>query len=105
MCKQGNTTLVKVKISADLSHTGKVYWRKAGIDKCIAPLVKALQKGGIDMRGSCCGHNERNGYITLEDKRVLIIKKIENGYLIPADLVDDEIAIKEILRGSERTTL
>ena len=99
MCEQGNNILVEVKIPADLSHTDKAYWKKVGIDKCIAPIVEALQKGGIDMRGSCCGHNERNGYITLQDKRVLIVKKIEDGYLIPADLVDDEAAIKEILSG------
>jgi len=99
VCKRGNTTLVKVKIPADLSHTGKIHWKRMPIDKCIAPIVKALQEGGIDMRGSCCGHNERNGYITLQDKRVLIIKKEESGYLIPADLVDDEAAIEEKLEG------
>ena len=88
MCKQGNNILVKVKIPADLSHTGKIHWKRMAIDKCIAPIVRALQKDGIDMRGSCCGHNERNGYITLQDKRTLIIKKEERGYLIPADLED-----------------
>lgn len=79
MCKYGDTTLVKVKIPADLSHTGKAYWKKVGIDKCIAPIVRALQKGSIDMRGSCCGHGENNGFITLDDKRVLIIKNIEDS--------------------------
>ncbi len=99
MCKQGNNILVKVKIPVDLSHTGKIHWKKMTIDKCIAPIVEALQEGGIDMSGSCCGHNERNGYITLQDKRILIIKKEESGYLIPADLINDEAAIEEMLNG------
>ncbi len=79
MCKWGNTILVNVKIPVDLSYTGKAYWKKVDIDKCIAPIVRALQKGGIDMRGSCCGHSENNGFITLDDKRVLIIKNIEDS--------------------------
>jgi len=43
------------------------------IDHCIAPIVKALQKGGIDMRASCCGHGKRRGRIELQDGRTLII--------------------------------
>ena len=74
MC-YGKSKIVKVKISADLSHTGKTLWKKAPIDACIAELVKALQKGGIDMRGSCCGHGKCWGYITLQDGRVLYVTK------------------------------
>jgi len=69
---------VRVKIPADLSHTNKVLWKVAGIDYCIAPIVEALQKAGIDMRGSCCGHGENDGNILLQDGRVLIIKQVEN---------------------------
>ena len=65
--------LVKVKIPADLSSTGKVKWKRALIDGCIAPIVRALQKGGIDMRGSCCGHGKGFGDIHLQDNRMLII--------------------------------
>ncbi len=79
MCKWGNDILVKVKIPADLSHTGKAYWTKKGIDKCIAPIVKALVSAAIYTAGSCCGHGENNGYIALHDKRVLIIKDIEGS--------------------------
>ena len=73
--------LVKVKIPADLSHTGKTLWKKMKIDKCMAPIVKALQEGGIDMRGSCCGHGKMDGDIHLQDGRILIIKKNGNEYL------------------------
>jgi hypothetical protein len=64
---------VSVLIPADLSCTGKARWKSAKIDACIAPIVKALQRGGIDMRGSCCGHGKAIGEIHLQDGRVLII--------------------------------
>lgn len=73
--------LVKVKIPADLSHTGKILWKKTKIDKCIAPIVRALQEGGINMRGSCCGHGKMNGDIHLQDGRILIIKEDGDEYL------------------------
>lgn len=73
MCKWGTYKLVWVKIPADLGHSGRAYWKQAKIDACIAPLVKALQRAGIDMRGSCCGHGERNGDIHLQDGRAIII--------------------------------
>lgn len=75
MCKYGDTVKVCVKIPADLSHSGKSYWKAVEIDKCIAPIVKALQEGGIDMRATCCGHNKVIGKILLQDGRILTIKK------------------------------
>ncbi len=73
MCE--TTVPVRVKVPADLSHTGEPLWRDYGIDACIAPLVIALQAGGIDMRGSCCGHGKRDGEILLADGRVLIVRR------------------------------
>lgn len=81
MCQIGEYELVNVKIPADLSHTGKILWKKKQIDGCIASIVRALQKGGIDMRGSCCGHGKMDGDIHLQDGRILIIKKDGNRYL------------------------
>jgi len=81
MCEYGNTVLIKVKIPADLSHTGKVLWKDAAIDSCIAPIIKALQEAGIDMRGSCCGHGKMDGDIHLQDGRILIIKQNGDKYL------------------------
>lgn len=75
------TKLVRVKIPADLSCTGKTKWKKAGIDACIAPIVKALQKAGIDMRGSCCGHGKQQGNIHLQDNRILLIENDAQKYL------------------------
>lgn len=73
MCENRNIEKVLVKIPADLSCTGEEEWREMGIDKCIAPLVRALQEGGIDMRGSCCGHGGMLGDINLQDGRILLI--------------------------------
>lgn len=68
------TVPVNVKIPQDLSCTEKEKWRICNIDMCVAPIVKALQDAGVDMRGSCCGHGETAGNISLQDGRTLIIQ-------------------------------
>lgn len=73
ICRE--TENVRVKIAADLSYTGKEHFKRVPIDKCIAPIVEALQAAGIDMRHSCCGHGRCNGEISLQDGRTLIIIK------------------------------
>ena len=78
MCKWGDTVSVRVKIAADLSHTGEARWRDMGIDRCIAGLVRALQEAGIDMRGSCCGHGKGPGEIALQDGRTLHVSGVDN---------------------------
>lgn len=83
MCKWGNHKEVRVKIPADLSCDGRAKWKDAKIDSCIAPLVQALQDGGIDMRGSCCGHGNGIGDIHLQDGRILLI--VDEEFLINLD--------------------
>lgn len=73
MCEWGDVISTRVKVPADLSSTGKVKWKDAKIDHCIAPIVKALQEGGVDMRDSCCGHGKTLGAIELQDGRVLLV--------------------------------
>ena len=79
MCQHGNHELINVKIQAELSCTGKEKWKKMKIDSCIAPIVESLQKSGIDMRGCCCGHNNGEGDIHLQDGRTLIILSKEQS--------------------------
>jgi hypothetical protein len=74
MCKRGDTVGVTVKIPAGLSSTGRSKWKVAEIDSCIVPIVQALQLHNIDMRDSCCGHGEADGWIDLQDGRKLVIK-------------------------------
>lgn len=73
MCKWGTHELVRIRIPADLSCSGRAKWKKMNIDKCIAPIVRALQEAGINMRGSCCGHGKIWGEIELEDGRTIRI--------------------------------
>jgi hypothetical protein len=77
MCEYGNTVKVLVTIPAGLSYTRKTRRAWKPIDKCIAPLVKALEKGNVKMSASCCGHNKGDGRIDLQDGRVLIILRRE----------------------------
>jgi len=73
MCEWGTTVRLRLKTAPFLSSTGKEKWRYSDIDKCIAPIVKALQAGGINMLGSCCGHGKGRGEITLRDGRTIWI--------------------------------
>lgn len=43
------------------------------IDRCIAPIVAALDAAGVYMLGSCCGHGNGPGEITLADGRRLFV--------------------------------
>ena len=49
------------------------------VDWCIHHIVAALNAGGIETIGSCCGHQKIPGRIDLADGRVLIIG--DKGYL------------------------
>lgn len=73
MCKWGDIVHMHVMIPEGLSHTGKAYKKPVGIDRCIAPIVKALNDRGIPTIASCCGHGERPGSIILNDGRELVI--------------------------------
>jgi len=75
MCEWGTTKIVRVKLPADLSYTGKERWKEAPVDSCIAPLVAALQAAGINMRSSCCGHGKGSGEIVLQDGRRLKVEE------------------------------
>ncbi len=97
MCKDGDTVTRLVKIPADLSSTGKERWKDALIDSCIAPIVTALQGGGVDMRGSCCGHDLTLGHIDLQDGRGLLILTPDQNRMYLTHLLNiDGDKIKEL---------
>ena len=65
-CEHGDTVPVRVLM-------GDGTWGLAKVDRCIAPLVAALNKSGIKTLSSCCGHGEegstgrgKTGYILCE---------------------------------------
>lgn len=76
MCDWGDTVPVRVHLPADLSSSGESRWAVKQIDKCIAPLVAALQEKP-KTRGSCCGHGKNPGWITLSDGRDVTIPEAE----------------------------
>lgn len=81
MCEHGDTVLVEVLVTASVSHSGLEERRVRPIDRCIADLVRALDAGGVDMLGSCCGHGKQSGEILLSDGRVLNVKRAAASFL------------------------
>jgi hypothetical protein len=73
MCDWGDTVLLDLEIPSSLSHTGEAYTKAVAIDRCIAPLVKALNDAGQKTVSCCCGHGKDTGRIDMADGRVLWI--------------------------------
>jgi hypothetical protein len=73
MCEWGDTVKMQLVIPARLSHSVKAYRKVVDVDRCIAPLVKALNDAGIRTVASCCGHGKGMGNIALADGRELEI--------------------------------
>jgi hypothetical protein len=83
MCEHGNTVDLEVTVPADLSHTGQDRWAVKPIDRCIAPIVQALNDGGVTTVSSCCGHGKRPGVIALADGRTLVVGAAPAGSATP----------------------
>lgn len=75
MCQHGDTVTLRVKVVAGLAAEGVDTWKEKPVDRCLAPVVEALQAGGVDMLGSCCGHGHSPGEILLADGRSLIVQR------------------------------
>lgn len=88
MCKWGQTVYVLVTKFEEDGIPGKNRKAIKSIDFCIAPIVEALNKGGIITVASCCGHGKSAGNIVLQDGRMLIIKE-EKDLEVPSQ--PDEI--------------
>lgn len=73
MCIHGDTVPCDVTILASHSHEGVDVVKSKPIDSCIADIVRALERAGIHMYGSCCGHGDSPGDIPLADGRRLRI--------------------------------
>lgn len=61
MCQWGNTVCIEID------------GQPIDVDRCIAPIVAALNACGMKTRASCCGHGEQPGNIALWDGREIII--------------------------------
>lgn len=62
-------------------------------DPCLAPLIKALNDGGLPTVASCCGHGHRPGDVMLADGRTLLVL---DGDWDPrlADLIHSQVGCK-----------
>lgn len=65
MCKRGDMIEMRLPV------VGGIRQGIAKIDRCIAPIIKALNDGGVTTIGCCCGHREQTGYIHLTGGRYL----------------------------------
>jgi len=75
MCEHGDTVERMVPIGPLDAHDGKPRWDYKPVDRCLAPIIDALNGCGVLTRSSCCGHGEGHGSIVLHDGRELAIKK------------------------------
>lgn len=56
MCEWGDSEDVDVVVPTHLSSTGEDKPRVFPVDRCMAPLVRALNAAGFATAGCCCGH-------------------------------------------------
>lgn len=68
MCDHENRERAMTVLRRDADGTPTVW-----CDPCLAPLIGALNDGGIGTVASCCGHGRRPGNVVLADGRELVI--------------------------------
>jgi hypothetical protein len=73
ICPCTTTIDVGCEIPSGYSHTRKRHKKICSIDKCLAPLIRALQAAKIVTTGCCCGHGECDGTVVFEDGTRLIV--------------------------------
>lgn len=95
MCKHGDTIDLELTLPARLSHTGEERTKVTPVDRCIAPLVVALNLGaeackdpGMRTANSCCGHGKALGDIALHDGRWLIVCRNREEWQWARDRLD-----------------
>jgi len=71
MCSEN--VRLRLKVRADHNATGQTAWKPIQVDRCVADVVGALQGAGLDMLGSCCGHEQTEGHVHLADGRALLV--------------------------------
>lgn len=75
MCEHGDVIEMEVFIPAHRAAEGRDMMKVRGIDRCIAPLVGALNSVGMTTIASCCGHGKSRGSIALADGREVVIAR------------------------------
>lgn len=65
-------------------------------DPCLAPIVQALNAGGIRTVASCCGHHARIGSIALADGRTIHICPDDRLVGLPLDCTETQRLYAEV---------
>jgi len=86
VCKHGDEVPLKVTILAEASYTGEEREDIKPIDKCLAPLVKMLNRYGIKTCACCCGHGRTKKSWVMIDSRNIHFGKIEHNGLMSVSL-------------------
>lgn len=86
MCTYGTLTEVLCWRPPHLTHDGIERLGPVKVDRCIAPIVAALNLAGVRTTQSCCGHGKRPGRIDLDDGRVLVV--YANKDSLPPEVVE-----------------
>lgn len=74
MCEWGSDIEVK-NLRAGGNHPDfPLHYRTWKIDACLAPIVQALNVGGVETVQACCGHGREDGIIELADGRTLVVR-------------------------------
>ncbi len=73
MCEHGDTVDLDVILVGKFSDSGNDEWAVRPVDRCIAPIVQALNNAHVWTRFSCCGHGVQRGRIDLYDGRKLYV--------------------------------
>jgi len=69
--------------------------KRVDVDFCIADIVAALNAAGIYTAMSCCGHGEKQGWVTLRDGRLLNVnypQKTHDQYTVCKTISSEELA-------------
>lgn len=74
MCKWHGGSYIG-NVAVELAHPRKDGQQIVHVDPCIQKLVQALNDGSFQTLNSCCGHDQRPGWIALEDGRHILIAK------------------------------
>jgi hypothetical protein len=51
------------------------------VDRCLAPMLIALNNAGIKTLSSCCGHGKQDGYILCENRLIILSKETDTAKL------------------------
>lgn len=66
MCVSGDRVWTPVHVDSSVAHEGFAIVKEMPIDRCLVPLVRELDRRGIRMLSSCCGHGRLDGVILIK---------------------------------------